>query len=81
MTKKELEQKLIEKNIQRDLYALDGGLPNEAYCLNYNHKRNIWEVYYSERGQKTGLKSFDKEEEACNYFYNTLINILKDMGL
>lgn len=81
MTKKELVQKLKEKKIPRDFYALDGGLPNEALCLNYDRKRNTWEVYYSERGQKTGLKSFDREEEACDYFYITFINILQDMGL
>lgn len=80
MTKKELEQKLIEKNVARDVYSLEGGFPNEAYCLNYNYNRNIWEVYYSERGQKTGLKIFNKEEEACEYFYHILINMLKDMG-
>ena len=76
MTKKELAQKLIAKKIARDLYSLDGGFSNEAYCLNYDHNRNRWEVYYSERGQKTGLKSFNKEEEACEYF-NSLVSGIK----
>ncbi len=75
MTKKELEQKLIKEKVARDLYSLDGGFPNEAYCLNHDHNRNIWEVYYSERGQKTGLKSFNKEEEACEYFYSLVIGL------
>ena len=75
MTKKELAQKLIAKKIAMDLYSLDDGFPNEAYCLNYDHNRNRWEVYYSERGKKTGLKSFNKEEEACEYFYSLVIGL------
>jgi hypothetical protein len=61
------------------VYALDGGLPNEAYCLAKVDGK--WEVYYSERGNKTGLKIFQKEEEACQYFYDSLIEVLKDMNL
>jgi hypothetical protein len=73
MTKSELKQQLIKENIRTDSYCLDGGLPNESFCLNNNGK--AWEVYYSERGQKTGLKTFHSEDEACNYFYNSLKNM------
>lgn len=79
MTKNELKQRLINESIRNDAYSLEGGLPNEAYCLNQNG--NIWEVYYSERGQKTRLTIFQTENEACDYFYNSLINMLKDMEL
>ncbi len=48
MTKLDLVNKLKEKNIPIDSYSLEGGLPNEAYCL--NREKNVWEVYYSERG-------------------------------
>lgn len=81
MTKKELAQKLIEKEIPRDFYVLAGGLPNEAFCLNYDRKTETWEVYYSERGQKTGLRRFNREEEACAYLYDTLINLWQEMEL
>jgi len=27
---------LTDSNIPKDTYSLDGGLPNEAYCLNQN---------------------------------------------
>jgi hypothetical protein len=79
MNIRELESRLISENIRRDVYSLKGGLPNEAYCI--SKKDGTWEVYYSERGSKTSLKVFHNEEEACQYFYDSLIATLKDMGL
>lgn len=49
-------------------------LPNEAFCL--NKKGDIWEVYYSERGVKSQLKLFHNEDEACNYLYSALLEVL-----
>ena len=79
MKKQQLEQRLSNKNIPIHFYSLKGGLPNEALCLNENNGK--WEVYYSERGIKTGLKTFQSEEDACDYFYDDLLGSLKDMGL
>ena len=79
MTKNDLRQELVKKDIPADFYWLDGGLPNEAYYLNQGAKG--WEVYYSERGQKTGLITFETEAEACDYFYQSLLEVLKDMNL
>ena len=79
MNKNDLRKMLTDSNIPKDTYSLDGGLLNEAYCLNQNGDR--WEVYYSERAQKTGLKIFETESEACEYFYNSLVQMLKDMGV
>lgn len=79
MNIKELESRLISENIQSDLYSLDGGLPNEAYCISQSN--GSWEVYYSERGNKSGLRIFQNEEEACQFFYDSLIETLRDMGL
>jgi len=62
----ELEGKLLEMKISRDVYSLNGGLPNEAFCV--NEENGTWEVYYSERGNKSGRKVFDTEDEACDYF-------------
>lgn len=69
MTKAELAAKLIEIGVPKGDYSLSGGLPNEAYCL--EHSGGKWRVYYSERGERTGLKVFDSEEEACDYFLAT----------
>ena len=71
MKKEELQQILINASVPKDLYNLNGGIPNEAFCL--NNEGNIWEVYYSERGVKSQLKKFLSEDEACNYFYKTLL--------
>lgn len=68
MKKEELRQKLIERGVPSDFYNLQGGLPNESLCLNYDNP--YWEVYYSERGQKRDLKKFLNESEACDYFYS-----------
>lgn len=65
---KELEQKLQEINVPKEVYSiLKGGFPIEQYCITKNG--DDWEVYYSERGNKSGLKTFDVEERACEYFY------------
>jgi hypothetical protein len=72
MNKNELANKLQEKGINPNSYCLDGGLPNEAYCL--NNSANGWEVYYSERGDKSGLKIFQNESDACIYLYKLLVN-------
>lgn len=66
MTINELNNKLIEIGVPQDSYSIMiGGLPNERLCI---VKEEMWEVYYSERGKKR----FEKEEEACEYFYEKM---------
>lgn len=48
------------------------GLPNEAYCI--AKENGGWEVYYSERGNKTDIKVFQNEEASYQYFYDSLKN-------
>lgn len=74
MKRAELQQCLIDANVPKDLYSLNGGLPNEALCLNKDG--DVWEVYYSERGIKSQIEKFDSEDEACNYFYKTVLELL-----
>lgn len=63
----ELEQKLKEIGVPEDLYSMmTGGLPNEKLCIT---RKDEWQVYYSERGCKSGLKTFKKETDACEYFF------------
>lgn len=69
MNRKELSEKLKNSNVPQDAYSLVGGLPNECFCMDKGDK---WEVYYSERGQKTQLKQFNTEQDACEYMYNKL---------
>lgn len=79
MKKNELERKLVAENINPYSYSLEGGLPNEAFCL--GKYGESWEVYYSEKGSKTSLKTFMTEDEACDYLYNWIINTMKSMGI
>ncbi len=70
MLVKELKNKLDEMGVPQDLYSiLTGGLPNERLCI---VKEEMWRVYYSERGKKAGQRSFETEEEACEYFYEKM---------
>ncbi|WP_273449546.1 hypothetical protein [Streptococcus ferus] len=75
----ELRNTLIEWKVPEELYSIMlGGLPNEKLCLTENPE-NKWEVYYSERGRKTGLKIFNSEEEACEYFLKKLSRYRQDL--
>ncbi|MEW9183104.1 hypothetical protein AB2553_22600 [Bacillus mycoides] len=45
---------------------------------------NIFEKnvkYYSKRVIKSNIKIFNSETEACEYFYTSLIDMLKEMGV
>lgn len=70
MNTNELEVKLTEAGVRKDVYQLSGGLPNEAYCLAQSDEE--WQVYYSERGSKSNLKTFDTESQACQYLFELL---------
>ena len=75
MNKRELKEVLAKENISEEFYSLEGGFPYDKYCLFFNGE--IWEVYYSERGEKISLKVFDSEEVACDYFHAWLLESLK----
>lgn len=74
MNKNELKTKLEQAGVYSEAYSLDGGFPNERYVLSQEPKGQ-WAVYYSERGQKTGLRSFGSESAACQFF---LQHVLED---
>jgi hypothetical protein len=67
MNIEELKKNLTQLRVRSDAYSLTGGLPNESYVI---HKvgENKWETYYSERGIKSNLRTFENEQDACNYF-------------
>lgn len=64
----ELKAVLECEGVPKDLYSLNGGLPNERCCI--EQVDGHWEVYYSERGIKSSCKLFDTEEGACLYLYD-----------
>ena len=66
MTVEQLEKELEIMGIPQELYSIMvGGLPNEKLCI---AKEDKWQVYYSERGRKSGLNLFETESEACGFF-------------
>lgn len=71
----DLENKLIKLKVPKDWYSLKGGLPNECLCLSY--EEGIWEIYYSERGNKTGLNTYDNESDACEAFLKKIKKMMK----
>ena len=71
MNRAELEKKLDALSIRKDAYAWSG-MQNEQYVLAQENDK--WEVYYSERGSKTGLKEFANESSACDYMLSLLTN-------
>jgi len=72
MTVEELKMHLVQLAVPEHMYSiLKGGFPNEALCL--VREANSWEVYYSERGQKSGTKRFAEETAACEYMLGKLL--------
>ena len=65
----------MEEQIPEDSYSLQGGLPNDKYCLEKTSYG--WNVYYSERGSRTELKKYDSEEEACKDILSRLLRMKK----
>lgn len=72
MNRLELENKLTNSNLPRNLFCLTGGLPGETYCLDHETDGK-WYTYYSERGERGALKEFETEEAACAYFYSWIL--------
>jgi hypothetical protein len=68
-----LETAAAREGIRRSTYSLEGGLPPERYVL--GQASDGWEVYYSERGERTDLVHFDTEDEACDHL---LMRLLRD---
>lgn len=72
MNLKELKKQLDVSSLPENAYSLAGGLPNEAFCMEESPDGK-WRTYYSERGGRTGLMTFDTEDEACDYFFTEYV--------
>ncbi|MGH7240121.1 MAG: hypothetical protein ACREHG_08660 [Candidatus Saccharimonadales bacterium] len=72
MTRTELEKRLKNENFSDSGYNLYGKVPSdyEGYIL--VEKNNFWQAQYYERGEYRVLKTFDNEENACDWFYEKL---------
>ena len=71
MDKKEFVKMAKKRGIPNFLYNLDGkGRDDERF--NIVPVDGKWNVYYSERGNKTTNKFFDTEDEALRFMLDTL---------
>jgi hypothetical protein len=59
------------ERVREDAYALDGTVPDDAMCL--QPAAGGWTVLYSERGQRTGERWFETEDEACDFLAERLL--------
>jgi hypothetical protein len=73
MNREQLKVQLTTLRIDPTAYCLSGGLPNECLVLNQS-QNGTWEVYYSERGQKSGLRVFGSEESAVQHFLDVILH-------
>jgi hypothetical protein len=72
MNREQLKIRLTELKITPSAYSLSGGLPNECYVLG-QQPNGLWEVYYSERGQKNDLHIFDSEASASQFLLEHIV--------
>ncbi len=74
MNREELKRQLEANGVDPEAYYFGSGFPNEKYVL-AQELSGKWSVYFSERGERAGDRSFDSENEACSFF---LERILRD---
>lgn len=66
MNRRELKKILDQEGFNPQRYSLQGGLPDERYCLD-QLADGRWSVYGSERGKKVAERVFETEDEASEY--------------
>ena len=71
MDRQELADWLAAEGFDPSTYSLRGGAPDECYVL--NRFNGGWEVFYSERGLRSGQEWFRTEAEACEHIKQQLM--------
>lgn len=76
MNIRQLEKELDNLCIPKSYYSINGDLAADTYILNQVYSK--WEYfYYDEKWNREGYKSFDYENEACEYLLEKLKNEIK----
>jgi hypothetical protein len=65
----ELRTRIETTSVPRRAYSLDGRYRDEALVLEHRSPAGAWVVYYGERGEQSGLRTFATEDEACEHFW------------
>lgn len=66
----ELALLLDRSGIRPDAYSLEGGVPDDRYCI--EKRGSLWYVYYAERGQRNVERLVITEDDACQYLLEVL---------
>lgn len=76
----ELKEYLYRLNIPNNTFAImdDIGQANDAICISCEdyQEKNIFYVFYSERGNRYDVVSFLDEKDACQFFLYSLKKLL-----
>lgn len=66
-----LIKELDKLGVPKRRYSINGSLMSDINVLNEVYGK--WEYFYfDEKGQINDLKKFDKEDDACDFFYEIL---------
>lgn len=65
----ELRLKLEKLGVPRRVYSLSGW-SDERLCL--EKRDEVWDVFFVERGQKRAARTFETEDQACEYMLDEL---------
>ena len=78
MTLQELEVKIKILNAGQRYFVLNDPNGISIYILKYNKKKGLWDYYFEdERGGIHQFRTFQSEEEACDYVYNDAKDAVK----
>lgn len=69
-----LRERLEKMNVPKSYYRI-GAYGEEALCI--LSENNRWIVFEGERGQRYCVHEFEKESEACLYFWKRIQVFLK----
>ncbi len=72
----ELKRELDKLGVPCSFYSINGDLSGDTHILEHVHA--YWEYFYfDEKGRETGYRRFEKEHDACIYFYQILADEVK----
>lgn len=70
----ELHRKLIDTGIPERWYVINTSVKSDTHVL--EEYSGFWKYYYiDEKGNQRNQCVFNKEEDACQYFYDKLYEI------
>ena len=72
MDRADLHERLTKACVHPDAFNLNGDAQPETYVL--GQCTEGWETFYSERGLKSGRRTFSREDEACSFFLDWVIS-------